>query len=49
MLFAGLDNIRDCVTFPKTAKAIDLMTEAPNLVDDRQLRELGIQVKPKNG
>ncbi|MFN9342616.1 MAG: amino acid--tRNA ligase-related protein, partial [Planctomycetota bacterium] len=49
MLFAGLDNIRDCVTFPKTAKAIDLMTEAPNVVDDRQLRELGIQVKPKNG
>lgn len=48
MLFAGLDNIRDCVTFPKTAKAIDLMTEAPNLVDDRQLRELGIQVKPKS-
>jgi aspartyl-tRNA synthetase len=47
MLFAGLDNIRDCVTFPKTAKAIDLMTEAPNLVDDRQLRELGIQVKTK--
>jgi len=49
MLFAGMNNIRDCVTFPKTAKAIDLMTEAPNVVDDRQLRELGIQVKPKNG
>jgi len=36
------------VTFPKTAKAIDLMTEAPNVVDDRQLRELGIEVKKKD-
>ena len=43
MLFGGLDNIRDCIAFPKTQKATDLMTEAPGPVDARQLRELGIQ------
>ncbi len=44
MLFAGLDNIRDCITFPKTQKAIDLMTEAPNVVDSVQLDELAIAI-----
>jgi aspartyl-tRNA synthetase len=44
MLFARLDSIRDCIAFPKTQKAADLMTEAPNVVDARQLRELGIKV-----
>lgn len=46
MLFAQLDNIRDCIAFPKTQKAQDMMTEAPNNVDKLQLDELGIQVKP---
>ncbi|HUE69674.1 MAG TPA: aspartate--tRNA ligase [Pirellulaceae bacterium] len=44
MLFARLDSIRDCIAFPKTQKATDLMTEAPNVVDAKQLRELGIQI-----
>ena len=44
MLFAGLTNIRDCIAFPKTQKATDLMTEAPGTVDTRQLRELGIKI-----
>jgi aspartyl-tRNA synthetase len=45
MLFGGLDNIRDCMAFPKTQKATDLMTEAPGRVDPKQLRELGIQIR----
>jgi aspartyl-tRNA synthetase len=44
MLFAGLDNIRDCIAFPKTQKATDLMTGAPSEVESRQLEELGIRV-----
>lgn len=46
MLFGGLDNIRDCIAFPKTQRATDMMTEAPGLVDGRQLDELGIRVMP---
>ncbi|MEM7454949.1 MAG: aspartate--tRNA ligase [Planctomycetota bacterium] len=44
MLFADLDNIRDCITFPKTQRATDLMTGAPNLVDAEQLDELGLDI-----
>jgi aspartyl-tRNA synthetase len=44
MLFAGLDSIRDCIAFPKTQRATDLMTGAPGPVDAKQLRELGIKL-----
>ncbi|MGD9645402.1 MAG: aspartate--tRNA ligase [Pirellulales bacterium] len=44
MLFDGLDNIRDCIAFPKTQKATDLMTSAPGAVETKQLRELGIKI-----
>ncbi|MBQ1277122.1 MAG: aspartate--tRNA ligase [Thermoguttaceae bacterium] len=49
MLFAGVDNIRDCIAFPKTAKASDLMTGAPSEVALKQLAELAIKstVEPK--
>lgn len=43
MLFAGLDSIRDCIAFPKTQRATDLMTGAPGMVDAKQLRELGLK------
>lgn len=44
MILVGTDNIRDVVAFPKTASASDLMSEAPSVVDDKQLKELGIEV-----
>ncbi len=44
MLFAQLENIRDCIAFPKTQKASDLMTEAPGGVELKQLRELAIKL-----
>jgi aspartyl-tRNA synthetase len=43
MLFSQLDNIREVIAFPKTQRATDLMTEAPGLVDAKQLRELHVQ------
>lgn len=43
MLFAGLDNIRDVIAFPKTQRASDLMTDAPGEVETKQLEELGIR------
>jgi len=46
MLFGGLDNIRDCIAFPKTQRATDLMTEAPSGVEPKQLRDLGIRIAP---
>jgi aspartyl-tRNA synthetase len=46
MLFGGLDNIRDCIAFPKTQRATDLMTGAPGEVDKKQLDELGIKLLP---
>ena len=48
MLFAGLENIREVIAFPKTQKATDLMTEAPGEVDKTQLNELQLRLaKPK--
>jgi aspartyl-tRNA synthetase len=43
MILAGESSIRDVIPFPKTARGADLMSDAPNTVPDRQLREVGIQ------
>ena len=44
MMYAGSDNIRDVIAFPKTQRASDLMLEAPSAVDPQQLKELHIKV-----
>ena len=48
MILAGTENIRDVIAFPKTTSSNDLMSEAPNVVDEKQLVELGIKVSDKN-
>lgn len=42
MFLAGTDNIKDVIAFPKNQNAFCPMTEAPNVVDEKQLSELGI-------
>jgi len=44
MLMAKEDSIRDVIAFPKVKDASCLMTDAPNVVDQKQLDELGIGV-----
>ena len=44
MILAGASSLREVIPFPKTAKAVDLMMDAPTPVSDRQLQELGIAV-----
>jgi aspartyl-tRNA synthetase len=47
MLLTGSDSIRDVIAFPKTQKGTCLMSEAPSLVENKQLRELGIKLAEK--
>lgn len=45
-IFAGLDSIRDCIAFPKNNAGRDVMIDAPSRVEQEQLDELGILLKP---
>ena len=44
MVLAGTNDIKDVIAFPKTQSAQDLMDGAPDVVSDKQLRELGIKI-----
>ena len=45
MFLSGTENIKDVIAFPKNQNAFCPMTEAPNVVDEMQLDELGIKIK----
>jgi aspartyl-tRNA synthetase len=44
-MMAGAESIRDVIAFPKTQRAQCLLTQAPNTVDELQLRELHIRLR----
>lgn len=46
-LFAGLDSIRDCIAFPKNNSGRDVMIDAPSVIDQAQLDELGLKIEIK--
>ncbi|MEY2461557.1 MAG: aspartyl-tRNA synthetase, partial [Acidimicrobiaceae bacterium] len=43
-ILAGEENIREVIAFPKTQSGSDPMTGAPTPIDERHLRELGLQL-----
>ncbi|MEY2414434.1 MAG: aspartyl-tRNA synthetase, partial [Acidobacteriaceae bacterium] len=45
MILAGADSLREVIPFPKTARAVDLMVDAPTPVSQAQLKELGIEIR----
>ena len=46
-IFAGVENIREVIAYPKTQSGADLMTGAPKSITERQIRDLRIQIAPK--
>jgi len=47
-LFGGSDSIRDFIAFPKNNSGRDVMIDSPSEIDNKQLEELGVAVKPAN-
>lgn len=45
MLLTNTENIRDVIAFPKTASASCLMSECPNIVEEKQLEELALKIE----
>jgi aspartyl-tRNA synthetase len=45
MILTGAESLREVIPFPKTARAVDVMVDAPTPVSEAQLKELGIAVK----
>jgi aspartyl-tRNA synthetase len=45
MILAGAESLREVIPFPKTARAVDLMVDAPTPVNEKQLKELGIAIR----
>ncbi|MDY6227845.1 MULTISPECIES: aspartate--tRNA ligase [unclassified Clostridium] len=47
MFLAGTENIKDVIAFPKNQNAYCYLSEAPNIVDEKQLDDLGISINKK--
>ncbi|HBE25772.1 MAG TPA: hypothetical protein DDW33_08815, partial [Ktedonobacter sp.] len=47
MLLANEDSIREVIAFPKTQSATDLMMGAPSPVEEKQLQELHLSIRPE--
>jgi aspartyl-tRNA synthetase len=48
MILAGASSLREVIAFPKTAKAIDLMVDAPSPATEQQMKELHLRIAPRS-